>query len=482
VSGTGAPIVGDPGGAGNGASAAGSSAEGSAGSGEGGSGGGTGGTGAPPGTPGAHSWPMMGFDERNWYFNPNETALSVANAGSLMEKWRFTVSGYPPGTPVVGDGKVFVMATGGTYAIDLAAGTEVWKRTDLTGTASVAFEPGFVYVHDFMAQLWKLNAADGTTVWGPVKSYALSGCDGTSSPILGGGKVIVGHSCGALEVGFTAPPSPPMGGVEARNTSDGMMGWSYATAGPGEDGVMVWSSVGIDVAGGVVYAATGNNYSMQGPSSDSIHAIDIASGMKMWSKQVSAVDTWSVYGNSGGPDTDFGANPIVAEVGGQAVVAAGTKGSTFWELSRTDGEILWSREGMSTARDAAHGGILMNGAFDGTAFYALVNDTSSPNSVKLYAMNAGSGGADVFPPKVFAGKYAWGAPSLANGVLVAPVDDDLYVLNAATGEQLNMFNTGGTIAAGAAAIVDGRVIVGSGLQYQLGTVKNNNQVVCYGLP
>jgi outer membrane protein assembly factor BamB len=81
------------------------------------------------------------------------------------------------------------------------------------------------------------------------------------------------------------------------------------------------------------------------------------------------------------------------------------------------------------------------------------------------------------------GKYAWGAPSLANGVLVAPIDDLLYILDAATGAELNKFDTGGTIAGGAAAIVDGHVIVGSGLSYPFDpSTKDNNQVICYGLP
>ena len=255
----------------------------------------------------ADTWPMMGYDERNGYFNPTEKTLGTDNAAMLTEKWRFPVAGYPPGTPVVGEGNVFVMATGGTYAIDLETGMQTWARTDLTGTASVAWEPGFVYVHDSQANLYKLDSGTGQNVWGPIKSYEMSGCEGTSSPILGGGSVIVGHSCGPLEVGFSAPASPPKGGVEARNTSDGAMGWSYTTvADSGEDGAMVWSSVGIDVAAGVVYAATGNNYSMQGANSDSIHAIDLASGMQIWKQQVRNNDLWSFYGNIGGPDTDFG--------------------------------------------------------------------------------------------------------------------------------------------------------------------------------
>ena len=36
---------------------------------------------------------MMGFDEKNNYFNPNETTLTVANAPMIKELWRFEVAG-----------------------------------------------------------------------------------------------------------------------------------------------------------------------------------------------------------------------------------------------------------------------------------------------------------------------------------------------------------------------------------------------------
>src|SRR4029078_7681705 len=100
-----------------------------------------------PAPGGGDAWLMMGYDASNTYFNPSEKVISTTNAKMLTEKWRFTVSGLPPGTPVIADGKVFVMATGGTYAIDLETGKEVWKRTDVTGTASVAYEAGFVFAH-----------------------------------------------------------------------------------------------------------------------------------------------------------------------------------------------------------------------------------------------------------------------------------------------------------------------------------------------
>ena len=72
---------------------------------------------------------------------------------------------------------------------------------------------------------------------------------------------------------------------------------------------------------------------------------------------------------------------------------------------------------------------------------------------------------------------------MANGVLFVPVDSVLYVFDAHEGGMLTMFDTGGTIAAGAAAIAQGHVVVQSGLQYVFdSTVKNNNQIICYGLP
>jgi hypothetical protein len=80
-------------------------------------------------------------------------------------------------------------------------------------------------------------------------------------------------------------------------------------------------------------------------------------------------------------------------------------------------------------------------------------------------------------------KLTWGAPSLANGVLAVPNDTTLYLLDAATGEELIQLETGGTIAAGAAAIVDGHVIVAPGLQYPFAaSAVFSDTIICYALP
>jgi outer membrane protein assembly factor BamB len=423
---------------------------------------------------------MMGYDSNNTYHNPNETILSVQSAPMLKEKWRFTVAGYPPGSPVVAEGKVFVMATGGTYAISLADGSKVWERTDLTGTPSLAYEDGFIYAHTVAAELYKLNASDGKTVWGPSRTNEVKECDGTSSPIVGNGLVVTGHACGPLEMdGYDH--SKARGGIEAFDTMTGMRKWVYFTVPEsGENGAMVWSSVAIDLASNMVFAATGNNYSVQGENSDSIHAVDMMSGMRQWKTQIRTTDTWSLRLAPSGPDYDFGANPILGKIGDKDIVADGDKGGVFHVFDRTTGQVVWEREKLSSSADATHGGMLMNGGYDGKYFYVVSNQP--PGRAVLHAMDPMKMGADAWPPMML-NKITWGAPAIANGVLAVPSDDDLLVLNAMTGEMLAMFNTGGTIGGGSPAIVDGHIVVASGLSYYLDTAaKNNNQVICYAVP
>jgi hypothetical protein len=203
-------------------------------------------------------------------------------------------------------------------------------------------------------------------------------------------------------------------------------------------------------------------------------------GMRKWKTQVHDNDTWSLLVATTGPDTDFGANPILAEIGGKKVVADGDKNSDFHVFDRETGQILWQKLKLSSSRNQANGGILMNGAWDGKYFYVVSNQP--PGAALLHALDPAKMGEDAWPAKTFQ-DLTWGAPSLANGVLFVPNGDKLYVMNAMTGEQITMFATGGTIAAGSAAIVDGHVCVGSGLSYALdASIKNNDEIICYATP
>src|ERR1700712_2396223 len=407
-------------------------------------------------------WTMMGYDAKSTYFQPNETKLSVDNAGDLKEQWRVQTSGFPAGSPVIVDGKVFISATGGMLAVELDTGKELWAQPEVRGTATPAYHEGFLYMHAASgAQLYKLDAEDGSIVWGPIQTYPENDvCDGTSSPIIAGDLVLVGHSCGGAEVGGGPAQSAAKGGVEALRMDDGSHEWTYWTVSDEETGAMVWSTVAVDLEHKLVFATTGNNYTTAGAHSAGVHAIDLSKGERKWVTQVRADDLWSldasrmVFGT--GKDTDFGANPILAEVDGRAVVAAGDKAGSFWMLDRDSGETIWARDKLSESFAANTGGVLMNGAYDGKYFYAVATDPESkPPGAFLHVLDP-KDGADVREPQHLDG-LVWGAPSLANGLLVVPVNSRLFVLNAETGEELAQFETGGTIAGGAAAIADGRI-------------------------
>jgi outer membrane protein assembly factor BamB len=433
-------------------------------------------------------WTMMGYDARNHYVQPNEKKLKIDNAGELKEHWRIQTSGFPAGSPVIVDGKVFISATGGMLAVDLDTGAELWTQPMVRGTATPAYHEGYLYMHAASgAKLYKLDANDGSIVWGPISTYPENEvCDGTSSPIIADDLVLVGHSCGGAEVSGGPAQAAARGGVEALRMEDGSRVWTYWTVPEeGETGAMVWSSVGVDLDAKVVFATTGNNYTVAGGNSDAFHAIDLETGERKWVTQVREGDLWSIdsmrmlFGT--GEDTDFGANPILAEVEGRAVVAAGDKAGAFWMLDRETGEIIWKHAELTPTFAANTGGVLMNGAFDGKYFYVVSNDPENmPPDSLLHVLDALTG-EDVREPKRLDG-LVWGAPSLANGLLFVPVNSKLYVLDKESLEELAQFETGGTIASGAAAVVDGRVVVKSGLQYGFGVeLKDNHEVVCFGI-
>ncbi|HET8939312.1 MAG TPA: PQQ-binding-like beta-propeller repeat protein [Polyangiales bacterium] len=433
-------------------------------------------------------WTMMGYDNLNNYVQPHEKKLKVDNAKELKEHWRIQTSGFPAGSPVIVDGKVYISATGGMVAVDLDTGKELWTQPMVRGTATPAYHEGFLYMHAASgAKLYKLDAEDGSIVWGPIATYPQNeACDGTSSPVVAGDLIIVGHSCGGAEVGGGTAQAAAKGGVEALRMEDGSHAWTYWTVPEeGETGAMVWSTVAVDLDAKVVFATTGNNYTVAGGNSDAFHAIDLMTGERKWVKQVREGDLWSldsmrmVFGT--GEDTDFGANPILAEVDGRKVVAAGDKAGSFWMLDRETGEIIWKHEKLTPSFRANTGGVLMNGAWDGKYFYVVSNDPANmPPDALLHVLNP-KDGEDVREPKRLDG-LTWGAPSLANGLLLVPVNSKLLVLDAESLDELAQFETGGTIASGAAAIVDGRIVVKSGLQYGFGVeLKDNHEVVSFGL-
>jgi hypothetical protein len=122
----------------------------------------------------------------------------------------------------------------------------------------------------------------------------------------------------------------------------------------------------------------------------------------------------------------------------------------------------------------------MNGAFDGRYFYVVSNEDVNVGGATLHKLDPQNNGVSVWTHRF--PDLTWGAISLANGILAVPNNTILYMMDAESGAVLKQFETSGTIAAGAAAIAQGKIVVKSGfLNIAASTTKSNNQIICYGL-
>lgn len=97
-------------------------------------------------------------------------------------------------------GRVYVTnGIGEVAALQAADGSEIWKvkpSGPLRGSPTVAFNSVYVMTQD--NQIIALNAADGAPLWTESASMAQSGVFGVAAPAAGQGTVIAGYSSGEL--------------------------------------------------------------------------------------------------------------------------------------------------------------------------------------------------------------------------------------------------------------------------------------------
>ena len=264
------------------------------------------------------------------------------------------------------------------------------------------------------------------------------------------------------------------GSVVCLNKSDGSLVWKTYTAGYGENGAAVWSTVALDPKEGLVIAGTGNNYTENpGPDSDSLFAFDMESGDIKWHQQVTVGDVFTIS-NPRSPDTDFGANPVIFDVDKQELVAAGQKSGDIYVFDRTNGMQIATRK--LGGGSAFIGGVFQALGWDGEHIIVVNNQTTSMADGSEPS-NGDSGGTSV----MFAldpltldivwerqlPAWVWAPLTLANGVGFVGAEKTLEAVDLKTGAKLFDYQAAGTII-GAPIINNGRVYVASGLEYTFG--------------
>lgn len=479
-----------------------------------------------------------GLNADNSHSIPTDVAgISRDNVSRLKLKWAFAFPGAieARSQPALAGGAIYVGGYDGTfYALDRESGCVRWTYQASSGVRTAALvrdwdagdeqaEP-LVYFGDNLGNAYALNAETGAQVW-KVRAGDHGVAMLTGTPALHGDAIYIPISSG--EEGSAALPTYECctfrGSVLALNSRTGEQIWrsylvdepvrqgenSSGTAQFGPSGVAVWSAPLIDAARGLIYVATGDNYSQPATElSDAIVALDMQTGAIRWANQVTEGDSWNVgcwAGASGpncpedaGPDFDFGAGPVFAEgADGETYLLAGQKSGIAYAFNPDTGEQVWqNRVGRGGELGGVHFGIAAN---DGR-LYVPISDLENG---AIYDEPARPG---IYAVDVATGELLWSAPAAnlcadktgcqpgySAAISVTPelvfagsTDGHLRIFDAENGSILWDVDTdvafetvggttahGGSMSGGTAPIAyDGSIIVNSGYAF-LGKMPGN---------
>lgn len=396
-------------------------------------------SGRPFAPTGAPMWNGWGVDATNGRFQPASAAgLTGQSVPKLKLKWAF---GFPGGIaaygqPTVAGDRVFVGSDNGfVYSLDAATGCTYWAnevkagvRTAISIGPSKAAPSGYLaYYGDIRGIVHAVDAASGAPAWThKVDDHPAARV--TGAPTLAGDRLVVAVS--SLEEGPGAAVTYSCctfrGSVLALEAHTGKRLWKTYTIAEepkptkknakglqlyGPSGVAIWSAPTVDVARGVVYAATGNSYSEPAAdTNDSVLAFDLASGKILWNKQITPNDVFVVgcgpnnqSGNCAGdvgPDFDFGNSPILRTLpGGRRILVLGQKSGVAYGLDPDkQGEVVWQTR---VGKGSALGGVEWGSAADDQNVYVANSDVLQPP--------ADQGG--LFALGLATGEKVWGTPS-----------------------------------------------------------------------
>jgi len=485
----------------------------------------------------SQQWLVAGHDLNNSRSQSAEKKIGIENVSQLAPQWTFTTSSDVSATPTVdGDNVYFPDWAGNLYAVNRKTGIMRWSHQiseydahqNALSRTSPAIHGDLLIFGDILsstvphegADIIAVSRTNGELRWiTKVDNHPAAVI--TGSPVIAGDIVYVGVS--SSEEGLATNPDYPCcsfrGSIVALDVNSGRILWKRYTvpdnlgAADQYSGNAVWQPPAIDLTRGLLFIGTGNNYDVpaavrdcvnQNPSQssgcfaaddyfDSALALDLTTGQIKWSQRLRGFDIWTVacIRNTNpvacpvpsSPDYDLsGSGPNLFP----NLVGFGQKSGMYWALNPDTGAIVWSSV---VGPGATLGGIEWGTATDGTRIYVAITNSANKSYPLINGQTITWGAWSALD--VSTGKILWqtadpdhslamGAVSTANGVVYAPsISGKVHALNAATGDILFSFQTGGSVIDGP-SISNGTVFWGSGYRRTTGGI-GNNKVFAFSL-
>lgn len=292
------------------------------------------------------------------------TQIDAGNVSRLAPAWMFSIPGSSrlQVTPVVVGGIMYVTSANECYALDAGTGRRLWhfrrpRTKGLAGDAAGGINRGVAVAGDrvFMvtdhAHIIALDRFTGQLLWDTTMADWRQNYGATSAPLAVGRVVISGTSGGDEGI---------RGFVAAFDQQSGKEVWRFWTVPKrGEPGSETWKGSAIDrpcaaawLTGtydpglDAVYWPTGNPCPDHDGSerigdnlySDSIVALDAATGALRWYFQYTPHDVW---------DWDAQQPPVLVDAEWQGrplrLLLHANRNGFFYVLDRTDGSLLLAR-------------------------------------------------------------------------------------------------------------------------------------------
>ncbi len=478
-------------------------------------------------TPGWNGWGNGGANRR--FQAAAAAGLDAASVPKLSLRWAFAFPGetIAESQPSIVDGRLFVGSRSGTvYALDAKTACIAWtyqadgpvKSTVLIAPAGEGTRGAFF--GDLIGNVYAVDAATGAELW-RARPEAHPTARIMGSLQAADGQILVPMTSveSTLAAAQDAVCCTFRGSVVSLDPATGSQNWKRHTVDEarktgtnaagvetfGPSGATVWSAPTYDARTRVAYVGTGENYSNPPTdTSDSILALDVASGRVLWRYQGLAGDAWNMSCGTEdkvncpedtGPDWDFGSSPILTELGGgkRALVCAQKSGVVHALDPDAEGKLLWQRR---LAEGGVLGGIEWGPAVDAERVYVAIADIrwSSEDlhdpalrpdreaGGELVALDLRDGSVVWQAPAIECGERAGCSPAQTAAVTAIPgvvfsgsVSGELRAFDSATGKVLWHYDTarpfetvngaegrGGALDATGPVVVDGWMYVTSG--------------------